>query len=226
MTDHQDAYYTVNSTYQAEFKDRGSKFIAFLFSMTTSDEFSQKLIEIKGLHQKARHHCFAYRILLDNAFRYNDDGEPSGTAGKPIFNQLISNDLMNVGCIVVRYFGGTKLGTSGLINAYKEATKLAISQADVQLKYQEDLFIIQFDYAIMGKLMDVLKSHDCQITEKRFIDAPEVIISVAASELQQLVISIKAAFLHRSVDDITDETEVQDLNFIFGDKADNKSVDF
>jgi len=112
MSESQDAYKTIKGTAEGEFKDRGSKFIAYVNYIETEEDFNHHVSEIKSLHLKARHHCYAYRFLDTNQFRYNDDGEPSGTAGKPIYNQLLSFDVVNVSCIVVRYFGGTKLLTA------------------------------------------------------------------------------------------------------------------
>ncbi|HEY8971071.1 MAG TPA: YigZ family protein, partial [Puia sp.] len=116
----QDFYYTIEKEATAEFKDRGSKFIGYAIPVSSVDEFKEKLNEVKKLHPKATHHCFAYRLGLDgNVFRVSDDGEPSGSAGRPILGQIDSKELVNVLVVVVRYFGGTLLGVPGLINAYK-----------------------------------------------------------------------------------------------------------
>src|SRR5690606_2431913 len=112
----------------AEFKDRGSKFLAYAFPINDEQELKGKLKELKALHPKAGHHCYAYRLGLDgNQYRANDDGEPSGSAGKPILGQIDSAGVTNVLVVVVRYFGGTLLGVPGLINAYKTATAEALS---------------------------------------------------------------------------------------------------
>ena len=110
-----DIYKTINKDSTGEFKDRGSKFIAFAFTADDEETCQEKLLEVKKLHPKARHHCYAYRLGLDNNnFRANDDGEPSGTAGRPILGQIDHFGLTNIVVVVIRYFGGTKLGTSGL----------------------------------------------------------------------------------------------------------------
>ena len=120
-------YYTIEKPSMAEFKDRGSKFIAYAFPIADAGEFKEKLAALKKEHPKAVHHCFAYRLGLDGTnFRVSDDGEPSGTAGRPILGQIDSKQLTNVLIIVVRYFGGTLLGVPGLINAYKTAAALAL----------------------------------------------------------------------------------------------------
>ena len=128
-------YQTVTQNAIAEFKDRGSKFMAYVFPVITIDECKKYLQELKKEHPKAVHHCLAYRLGLDgNIFRVSDDGEPSGTAGKPILNQIDSKELTNVVVIVVRYFGGTLLGVPGLINAYKTAAALALQTIPVVRK--------------------------------------------------------------------------------------------
>src|SRR3982751_2639344 len=124
-----DFYNTITQSSTAEFKDRGSKFIAYAFPVGTADDFKKQLQLLKKEHPKAAHHCFAYRIGSDgNNFRISDDGEPSGTAGRPILGQIDSKGLTNVLVIVVRYFGGTLLGVPGLIKAYKTATAIALQQ--------------------------------------------------------------------------------------------------
>ena len=120
-------YYTIEKESVAEFKDRGSRFIAYAFPVKNTDEVKKRLKSLKEEHPKAVHHCFAYRLGTDgNNFRSSDDGEPAGTAGKPILGQIDSKDLANVGLVVVRYFGGTLLGVPGLINAYKTVSSLAL----------------------------------------------------------------------------------------------------
>src|SRR5690349_12217879 len=120
-------YYTISQTAVAEFKDRGSRFIAYAYSIQSTEEFKNYLQQLKKGHPKAVHHCFAYRIGLDrNNFRSSDDGEPSGTAGKPILGHIDSKELTNVLVVVVRYFGGTLLGIPGLINSYKTATAMVL----------------------------------------------------------------------------------------------------
>src|ERR1700704_2284357 len=130
-----DVYQTISQQSLAEFKDRGSRFLAYAYPVKTVDEFKEKLQLLKKEHPKAVHHCFAYRIGLDgNNFRVNDDGEPSGSAGRPILGQIDSKQLTNVLVIVVRYFGGTLLGVPGLINAYKTTAALALQVTPVVRK--------------------------------------------------------------------------------------------
>jgi len=160
----QDFYYTITQSSSAEFKDRGSKFIAFAFPVETVEEFKQHLQALKKEHPKAVHHCFAYRIGTDgNNFRSSDDGEPSGTAGKPILGQIDSKELSNVAVIVVRYWGGTLLGVPGLINAYKTAAALAFQVTPIIQKQVELKYSIEFDYTQMNEVMMILKQFNCNI---------------------------------------------------------------
>jgi uncharacterized YigZ family protein len=155
-------YYTIEKPAVAEFKDRGSKFLAYAFPILTTDDFKKRLKELKEEHPKAAHHCFAYRLGIDkNNFRSSDDGEPSGSAGKPILGQIDSRELTNTAVVVVRYFGGTLLGVPGLINAYKTSSSLALQltpiiQKPVLIKYQ-----LQFDYTLMNEVMTVVKRSGC-----------------------------------------------------------------
>lgn len=151
-------YNTIAQEAQAEFKDRGSKFIAFAFPIVGTDDVKKNLAALKKEHPKAVHHCFAYRIGLDgNQFRVSDDGEPSGTAGKPILGQIDSKQVTNTCIVVVRYFGGTLLGVPGLINAYKTAASLVLQVVPVVQKPIMSRFSIQFDYTQMNDIMLIVK---------------------------------------------------------------------
>lgn len=143
---------------QAEFKDRGSKFLAIAFPMQSAEEFKARLAAIKKDHPKANHHCFAYRIGTDgNQFRVGDDGEPSGSAGRPILGQLDSMQITNTGVVVVRYFGGTLLGVPGLINAYKTATALALQMSPVVEKDIEAMYTVTCTYNDLNDVMRIVK---------------------------------------------------------------------
>ena len=157
-------YNTIAQLSTAEFKDRGSKFIAYAFPIETAEDFKQHLQVLKKEHSKAVHHCFAYRIGTDgNNFRSSDDGEPSGTAGKPILGQIDSKELTNVAVIVLRYWGGTLLGVPGLINAYKTAAALALQVTPIVQKQVELQYSIEFDYTQMNDVMMILKQFNCNI---------------------------------------------------------------
>jgi len=157
-------YHTILQPTQAEFRDRGSKFIAYAYPITDIAEFKEKLAALKKEHPKAVHHCFAYRIGMDgNVFRVSDDGEPSGSAGRPILGQIDSKELTNVAVIVVRYFGGTLLGVPGLINAYKTVTQEALANAAVIQKPVLVNYRLQFDYSRMNDVMRLVKQFDCAV---------------------------------------------------------------
>ncbi|MFI5186310.1 MAG: IMPACT family protein [Chitinophagales bacterium] len=161
-------YHTIERSPIAEFKDRGSKFIAYAFPIRDTGDFKRRLKELKDEHPKARHHCFAYRLGTDgNSFRCSDDGEPSGTAGKPILGQIDSRQLTNLSVIVVRYFGGTLLGVPGLINAYKTATALALQTTPTVRKSIEINYHLQFDYTRMNEVMMIIKKHNCSILKQQ-----------------------------------------------------------
>lgn len=152
---------TVNGT--GEFRDRGSKFFAYAYPIQTTQDVKELIHALKKEHPKAVHHCYAYRIGTDGLqFRANDDGEPSGSAGKPILGQIDSMGLTNVLVVVVRYWGGSLLGVPGLINAYKTATAQALASVPKTEKWIEDLFDIEFDYPVMGEVLHLLKQ--CEAT--------------------------------------------------------------
>ena len=208
-----DAYLTLSKTSTAEFKDRGSKFIGYLFPMEDESIFNRMMQELRSQNIKAGHFCWAYR-LRDGINRSSDDGEPSGSAGKPILNQLLSNALVDTGCIVIRYWGGTKLGVSGLINAYKTAAKSAIADANIITKYETGILRVEFDYSIMGKIMDAVKALELNITEKHLDASPALIVEVNLSELAMTVLKIKAKMLGRAIEDVDEETTVASLSII------------
>lgn len=160
-------YYTIEKPSVAEFKERGSKFIAFAFPIADVSEFKLRLAEIKKEHPKATHYCFAYRLGIDgNTFRVSDDGEPSGSAGNPILGQIDSKQVTNVLVIVVRYFGGTQLGIPGLITAYKTTAAFALQTTAIVQKPVLHHFHLQFDYTQMNEVMMVVKQFDC-VVEKQ-----------------------------------------------------------
>lgn len=159
-----DYYFTIESTAVAEFKDRGSKFLAYSFPIKNTNDFKKHLQELKKEHPKAVHHCFAYRIGTDgNNFRMSDDSEPSGTAGKPILGQIDSKNLTNTLIVVVRYFGGTLLGVPGLVNAYKTASSLVLQCTPVVQKAVEIKYALQFNYTEMNDVMRIIKQFNCSV---------------------------------------------------------------
>jgi len=159
-----EVYYTIEKTAMAEFKDRGSKFLAYAWPVKTVEQVKECLQEVKKEHPKATHHCFAYRLGTDGLqFRANDDGEPSGTAGKPILGQIDSKQLTDVLVVVVRYFGGTLLGAPGLINAYKMSTSMVLQIIPAVQKNVEAKYHLSFDYTILNDIMTIIKQQNCTV---------------------------------------------------------------
>lgn len=157
-------YTTIAQKAESDFRDRGSKFFGFAFSVSTAEEAKQRLQELKKAHPKAVHHCFAWRIGAEGEqLRANDDGEPSGTAGKPIEGQILSRNVTNVLVVVVRYFGGTLLGVPGLIHAYKIAAAEALDKAGREEKKVEVRYLVQFDYTVMNDVMQLVKQFQCRL---------------------------------------------------------------
>jgi uncharacterized YigZ family protein len=160
-------YYTIEKPSVAEYKDRGSKFIAYAFPVTDVVEFKEKLSALKKEHPKAVHHCFAYRLgLYGINYRVSDDGEPSGTAGRPILGQIDSKQLTNVLIVVVRYFGGTLLGVPGLINAYKSAAALSLQLTPVVQKPVLVNYRLQYDHTQTHEVMKVIKQFNCVVLKQ------------------------------------------------------------
>ena len=155
-------YNTIKKPSTAEFKDRGSKFLGFAFPISSIEDFKLHRAQLKKEHLKANHHCFAYRLGTEGMnYRVSDDGEPSGSAGRPILGQIDSHQLTDILIIVVRYFGGTLLGVSGLINAYKTTAALAVQQTVIVQKPVLINYLLQFDYMQMNEVMNFIKQSDC-----------------------------------------------------------------
>ncbi len=151
-------YTTIAGHATGDFRDRGSKFLAYAWPIASSDDIKAHLQALKKEHPKAVHHCYAWRLGIDgHLFRANDDGEPSGSAGRPILGQLDSLGLTNILVVVVRYFGGTLLGVPGLINAYKTATALAVTDTPKVVKWVEEQYEFTFDYPAMGEVLYHIK---------------------------------------------------------------------
>ena len=162
-----DSYLTIEKPSIAEFKDRGSTFMAHAFPIISTNEFKEKLATLKKTHPKAVHHCFAYRLGLDGMnFRLTDDGEPSGTAGRPILGQIDSRQLTNVLIVVVRYFGGTLLGVPGLINAYKSSAALALQLTAIVQKPVLVNYRLQYDHTQTHEVIKVIKQFNCVVLKQ------------------------------------------------------------
>jgi uncharacterized YigZ family protein len=182
-----DIYKTIKEKSEGLFKSRGSKFLSYAFPVKTEDEIKEILNQVKKEHHSARHHCYAWRLGTEEiTFRANDDGEPSSTAGKPILGQLLSFELTNTLVVVVRYFGGTLLGTSGLINAYRTAAAEAIKNAKIETRIIEEKFTLKFTYKEMNELMQIIKQENLNISDTRFELRCELDFSVRKSEAARI----------------------------------------
>ncbi len=185
-------YYTIEKPSSVEYKERGSKFIAFAYPIQSADEFKKHVQLLKKEHAKAVHYCFAYRLGIDgNNFRVSDDGEPFGSAGKPILGQIDSRQLINVLVIVVRYFGGTLLGIPGLINAYKTATALALQLTPIIQKQLLVNYRLQFDYTKMNDLMMIVRQFGCEIIKQESQLFCELDVGVPKARVNEVVFKIK-----------------------------------
>jgi uncharacterized YigZ family protein len=187
-----DIYYTIEKTATAEFKDRGSKFVGYACPVKTVVECKEKLNEIKKAHPKATHHCFAYRIGLDgNTFRVSDDGEPSGTAGRPILGQIDSKGLTGTLVVVVRYFGGTLLGVPGLINAYKSAASLALQMTPVAQKQVEKEYRVQFDYTSINDIMMLVRQYNCRVVQQEMQLFCYMILAIPNNRVTEVIYKLQ-----------------------------------
>jgi uncharacterized YigZ family protein len=177
-----DTYQTISSPSQGIYKEKGSKFIALAFPVSSEDEIKMQLAFLRKEYHDARHHCYAYCLGHDkSAWRVNDDGEPSGTAGKPIFGQIQSKDVTNILIVVIRYFGGIKLGIPGLINAYRTAAREALEQASTVTRIVSESYEVKFEYMLMNDVMKILKEEHADILAQDFEDACRIRFSVRRS---------------------------------------------
>lgn len=160
-------YQTLELPIQAEFKDKGSRFLAFAYPVQTTEQVKKHVDDLRQEHHKARHWCYAYRFGVDgNQFRANDDGEPSGSAGRPILGQIDSFELTDILVVVVRYFGGTLLGVPGLIHAYKTSTQMALENAQIIEKNIEKMVWIRCEYPYLNEAIRIAKNHQAEMVEQ------------------------------------------------------------
>jgi uncharacterized YigZ family protein len=183
-----DKYKTIKATATGIYKEKGSKFLAFAYFVETENDVKIILSQIRKEYFDARHHCYAYRLGADGViFRTNDDGEPSGTAGRPIFGQILSHEITNVLIVVVRYFGGIKLGTSGLIHAYKTATADAINNAEIVEKIEMQTLTFNFAYNVMNDVMKLVKDEKIEILEQTMDADCQIKMLVAKSKTATII---------------------------------------
>jgi uncharacterized YigZ family protein len=213
-----DTYLTLASESESIYKEKGSKFIAYASPINLETDFSAFLERIKKEHPKARHHCYAWRLGMDkNVYRANDDGEPSGTAGRPILGQIDSFGLTNVGIVVVRYFGGTLLGTSGLIQAYKESSADALKQGELVEKTLQDIIEVKFGYDKMSDVMNAVKKLEITVLTQVFEAHGLLTLSIRQSETEKKLLDMRALILKISVEEVllrenTEGVEILKLN--------------
>jgi len=181
-----DTYQTIEKPTESLFRDRGSKFLGFAYPINSDNDIKGIVAKLKADHPKANHHCWAMRLGTDRSvYRVNDDGEPSGTAGRPILNILLSKDITNILVVVVRYFGGTLLGVPGLINAYKVATEEALKLAVIVQKTVNDIYTIKFDYLQMNDVMRIIKDENLSVLEQQFDNDCSMQLSVRKMQVEQ-----------------------------------------
>ncbi len=183
-----DSYTTISHSGKGLYKDKGSKFIAITKHIDSEEDFKVFIAELKKEYYDARHHCYAWRLgPYDDRFRSNDDGEPSGTAGKPILNQLLSNELFYTAIIVIRYFGGAKLGVPGLISAYKNSAKEAIENSAKRKKYIYKTLELAFGYPRLNDIMRIVKEHGLKILTQDFQLDCLMSLNVKKNDIQNII---------------------------------------
>jgi len=177
------------------FKDKNSKFFGYAFPVTSEDEVKEILSTIKNNHHKARHWCYAYQIGTETIiYRVNDDGEPSNSAGMPIYGQIQSFEITNVLVVVVRYFGGIKLGVSGLINAYRTAAQMALEASKIIEKTIDIQYSISFEYETINTVMRTIKEQNLNIVSQKLELDCQIIVSVRKSEAEKVFEIFKNLF--------------------------------
>jgi len=183
-----DTYKTIENISKGIYKEKGSKFLSFGYPVKNENEVKSILSDLRKEYYDARHHCYSYVLGFDkSAYRINDDGEPSGTAGRPIYGQILSYDLTNILIVVIRYFGGTKLGVSGLINAYKTSANEAITNNTIQTKIIFEVYEITFNYEMMNNVMKIIKDDSLSSFEHNFEEMCKLKFSVRKSASIEIV---------------------------------------
>ncbi|MGM0408667.1 MAG: IMPACT family protein [Bacteroidota bacterium] len=188
MTDFKDEYLTISKPSEGLFKDRGSKFLAFAYPVSSEDEIKEIQEILRSDFHDARHHCYAYMLGPEKEiYRANDDGEPSSTAGKPILGQIRSFDLTNILIVVIRYFGGTKLGVGGLINAYKTAAEEALKNAKIVKKTLHDIYKLKFEYPQMNEIMKIMKEQNIEQIDQCFELSCSITLALRKAEVDRVL---------------------------------------
>lgn len=187
-----DSFQSIAAESRGIYREKASKFIAIAIPVSTEQEVKTKLDELRKSYHDANHHCYAYRLgIKDPLYRMNDDGEPAGSAGKPIYGQLLSTGLSDILVVVIRYFGGTKLGIPGLIHAYKTAAREALDNAEIVEKIIRVQFRISFAYAMMNEVMRILKDEGVKIISQHAGERYEIVFSVRKNHQNQVENRVK-----------------------------------
>ena len=187
-----DIYKTISSQSEGFYKDKGSKFYAFAYPVYSEEEVKEIQKKLRKKYHDARHHCYAFRLGADKkTFRSSDDGEPANSSGPPILGQIQSKDLSNILIVVVRYFGGTKLGIPGLIKAYRTAALDAINNAKIISKTENTVFKIDFDYAVMNSVMRIIKEEKLELLNQKSDLTCEITLSVRKKDVSFIIEKFK-----------------------------------
>ncbi len=211
MIDH---YLSISDPTEGLYKEKASKFFSYSYPVKTMEEVQERLSTLKKAHPKARHFCYAFYMKPDKShFRANDDGEPSGTAGKPILGQLEKYGVTNTLIVVVRYFGGTKLGASGLIRAYKEAAKEALLKANIIEEFIEDTLLVTTSFESVGTAMNIVSNIGYPIKNIEYSEVVKIYLTIRQSDTTKVISKLKAKFLNRDVMDVDETTKVDQVSF-------------
>ena len=190
------------------YKEKGSKFYSYAYPISHIDQVQPHLMSLKEQHPKSRHICYAYRLKIDGSiFRYNDDGEPSNTAGRPIFNSILSNEISDALICVVRYFGGTKLGATGLIRAYRSAADVCLDKNTKRRVYLTNKIKVTYPIEKMGKIYKVIKDQGIETIENYFEPCPHMIFECRLSLINQTIKNILGSVHGYAPEELSDDFE-------------------
>ena len=188
----EDTYHMPTNTSEGLYKEKGSKFIGYAFPVFSEEDVKERLEEVRKKEYAARHHCYAYTLHPDkSAWRANDDGEPANTAGKPILGQIQSKDLTNILIVVVRYFGGVKLGVGGLITAYRAAAADALENISIEKRFVKEIYEVAFQYPQMNEVMRLVKDQSLEIVNQDFQIDCKLIFAIRKSQADTVVAAFK-----------------------------------
>ena len=191
-----DSYKTIANAAEGLYRDRGSRFIALAFPITDESGFKKHYIDLKKIHHKANHHCYALRLTPDRSvFKFSDDREPSGSAGRPILNAMLSADVTDCAIVVARYFGGTLLGIPGLINAYKAAAEDALKHAAIIVMQVVEYYELHFSFGMMNDVMQLLKIHEAIILSNEYQNECIIRFSIGKNKADALIRAANTNYL-------------------------------